>query len=175
MGRFRESFAGKFITFRVPYIMYGELLVANGTLGLQYPEATFLHNVDKPFEIHRLIPRITPFNNAATPVVITPSDLMLMNNFETVLGKYIKLRILDLSKNEAMTKVPSLSGDLSRTWEQTWEFEDPYTIVRSEGFQITVDSNCPNFALGGTTVANLRVEVALEGYLLVIAPASETR
>jgi hypothetical protein len=39
MGRLPARFAGRDITFRVPFSMPGELIVAAGNVGVQFPEA----------------------------------------------------------------------------------------------------------------------------------------
>lgn len=180
MGRFRDQFAGRQIVFRVPYVMASTLTVTNGSTGVQFPEAVFLHNVDKPFECHRVIVRITPFDNTAdTPVILTPVFIGAVPNLLQTLQRYVAIRIRDTSKNEALTKAATIVGDFQTGDAMTWEFQDPYTMVRSEGFEVTCDNNLTNFTItvGGTTttVGNLRFEVVFEGYLVVIAPASESR
>ena len=62
-----------------------------------------------------------------------------------------------------------------------WELDDVYTMVKSEGFTVQVDNLLVaagfTITVGNTTVtvANLRFELAFEGALIVIEPASETR
>jgi hypothetical protein len=174
MGRLPLMFAGRQITFRVPYSMHGELTVPPSNNGFAYPVGTFLHNVDKPFEIHRMIPRVTGL--AADSTVLEPQP--------DTLEKRIRLNIADTSKNERLTKTSSLIENLITANRRTWEWEDPYTIVRSEGFEITVDSltypsvcilgsSCDAFTL--TAVSFARVSIEFQGYLVVVAPPSETR
>jgi hypothetical protein len=159
--------------------MPSTLTVENGATGVQFPEAVFLHNVDKPFECHRVIVRVMPFNDAATPVILTPVFVGAVNNLLQILQKYVAIRIRDTSKNEALTKASAIIGDFQTGDAMTWEFQDPYTMVRSEGFEVTCDNNLTDFTItvGGTTVTvgNIRFEVVFEGYLIVIAPASESR
>lgn len=189
MGRLPAQFAGKDITFRIPYSMPGELVIANGLTGQVFPEATFLHNVDKPFEIHRVIIRITPFDNQGTPVVVQPQFLANTFFITNVLEKYVRVRIRDTSKNESFTKNAQLVDGLVKGNERTWEWDEPYSLVRSEGFEIQVDNVAPttftlsvcgcaqstSTATQTVTIANLRVEITFEGFLLIIAPASESR
>lgn len=179
MGRLRDTFAGRPVTFRVPYTMSGELTVTNGQVGVQFPEATFLENTDKPFEVHRVIVRLTPFDDSATPVILSPVFIGAVPDLMTILQKYVRVRIRDFSKNENLTKAAQLVGTLEKQNELTWEWEDPYTLVRSEGFEVTCDNNLTTFGItvGNTTknVGALRFEVAFEGFLIVIAPASEQR
>lgn len=193
MGRFRDEFAGRKITFRLPYEISGEQVLANGSNGVQFPEATFLHNVDKPFEIHQVKFQITPFDNSGVPAIVSPefTASALYTDLQRALQHYVRVRISDVSKNENLTKNATLISSLVTANGQTWDWEDPYTLVRSEGLQIALDSIAPGTftlraaaatAYGGApiaydtvTVANLRVEIALKGFLLVVAPASETR
>jgi hypothetical protein len=175
MGRLPAEFAGKTITFRIPYSMPGELLIPSNTQGTQFPEATFLHNVDKPFEIHRVFVRLTGFDAQATPVIIPAQPANL--------AKLVRLRLQDTSKNEVLTKAAHLVDTLLTDNAETWEWDDPYTLVRSEGFQVQADvqalgSVCSpdnNCDLQSVAVGNVRVEVAFQGYLIVIAPPSEVR
>jgi hypothetical protein len=166
MGRLPDSWAGRQITFRVPFNMPGELIVAASQSGVQFPDATFLHNMDKPFEIHRMIPRITGLdtNNA---VVVTQPD-------QQTLQSLVRMRIVDFSKNENLTKAATLMKLFTKgTSEQTWEFAQPYTLVRSEGLQILIDTQAiPAF---NPTITNLRIEINFQGFLLAVAPPSEVR
>lgn len=166
MGRLAATFAGRQITFRVPFNMPGEIILAGSVSGAQFPDATFLHNQDKPFEIHRMIPRITGLdtNNA---VVATQPDQQLLQSL-------VRLRIVDFSKNENLTKAATLMKLFTKgTSEQTWEFADAYTLVRSEGFQIIVDTQAiPVF---NPVISNLRIEINFQGFLLAVAPPSEVR
>lgn len=178
--RLPSQFAGKPILFRIPFTMRGEVLVPNATIGVPFPDAVFLHTVDKPFEIHRMKATIMPFNNATPSVVVSPATLVVQaQDLRTILADYVRLEIVDQSKNEKLTRNPTLVESLVDNEARTWEWEDPYTIVRAEGFQVTADNLAPAaFALVGgaaETVANLSIRLSFQGYLLVIAPPSETR
>jgi len=165
MGRLPTHFAGQLITFRVPVSMPGELTVQASQSGQQFPEATFLWNQDKPFECHRMIVRLTAFDNATPPAILT--------NQPTILEKLIRLRVADTSKNEDLTKNAHLVDTLICSEVGScgsWEWDDPYTLVRSELFTVSVDSQV--FPAGTT---NLRVEIAFQGFKIVIAPPTESR
>lgn len=166
MGRLPDSFAGRKITFRVPFTIPGELILAGSVSGQQFPDATFLHNMDKPFEIHRMIPRITGLDTNGVVVVTQPDQQTLQS--------LVRLRIIDFSKNEQLTKASTLMKLFTKgTSEQTWEWAEPYTLVRSEGLQVLVDTQAiPAFS---PTVTSLRIELAFQGFLIVVAPPSEAR
>lgn len=164
MGRLPLEFAGKPITFRVPYTMPGELLLAANQQGVQFPEATFLHNVEKPFEIHRILFRTSGLDNAVPPAVYLLQPVLVMD-------RLVRVSIRDTSKNEAITKQAQLLSALGKDNERTWEFEDPYTLVRSEGMQIAASTDA-TYPAGLTTI---RVEITLQGYLIVIAKPDECR
>lgn len=162
MGRLPARFAGRDITFRVPFSMPGELIVAAGSVGVQFPEATFLHNSDKPFEIHRLIPRVSGLDENEALLDPQPTDL---------LERATRIRVFDFSKNENLTKNAQLLDSLTKgTSEKTWEWAEPYVLSRSEGFQVTVDN------LATTAIANYtRIELTFQGFLIVVAAPSESR
>lgn len=182
MGRLPVKYADKLIKFRIPFTMPGELVISRSTTGLLFADSTFLHNTDKPFEIHRMIVTIAAMDNATPPLIINVplAGALGAGQMDVILRDYVRLRIQDTAKNELLTKAAQLVSNLVRNNTGAWEWEEPYTIVRSEGFTISVDTIVPaNFviAVGETsaTVANLRVGITFEGFLIVIEPPSETR
>jgi hypothetical protein len=165
MGRLPDQWAGKRITMRVPYEMDGELTLTSGQSGVQFPDATFMNNVDKPFEIHRLIPRITAVDENDAPLATQPS--------QDLLAELVRVLITDIGKNSPMTKSPTLINLLTKgSSERTWEWADPYYLIRSESIQIVCDALVYPTIQG---LAALRIEFAFQGYLVVVAPPSEAR
>lgn len=172
--RLPSLFVGRAVSLRIPYSMPGEINVLPNQRGIVFPEATFLHSLDKPFEVHRLVVRLT-----AKVDVFTPSQQ------PDTLSRRVRLRISDFAKNENVTKSASLVAQLIANNSGFWEFHDPYTLVRSEGFQVQVEtldfpSICapdPNSECApvGLTVTSLNVQVAFQGYLIAVQPASEVR
>lgn len=178
MGRLPLQFAGKDITFRIPYNIAAELDVGPNLSGIVFPEASFLHNVDKPFEIHRMIVRLTAKGTPEgfmSPTILEPQP--------TTLEERVRLRILDFSKNENLTKSATLVALLLSRFTGAWDWEEPYTIVRSEGFQVQIDTlDFPavvvldeNVEPERVIVQFVRVEVNFQGYLDIIGPPSEVR
>lgn len=167
MGRLPEYWAGRKITMRIPYEMPGEVSVTSAQPGAQFPDATFLHNVDKPFEIHRCKPFVFPLDSQGN--VMVTEGTWNQSDLQTL----IRARIFDQGINESMTKAPTLLPLLIKgTAEATWEWAEPRTVVRSENFQITLDAQAfTNF----TDLVTLRVCWIFEGFLLVVAPPSESR
>ncbi len=165
MGRLPDSWAGRKITMRIPYEMPGELPLTTGQTGQQFPDATFLHNVDKPFEIHRVKPFVIALD--------TNGDVLADQPDQQVLQSLLRVRISDLGKNELMTKSPiSVALIPKGTSEQTWEWAEPYTITRSESFQVVADALAYTNFEGLVT---LRLCWKFEGFLIVVAPPSESR
>jgi hypothetical protein len=178
MGRLPLAFAGKDITFRIPYTLAADLDAGPNASGIVFPEASFLHNVDKPFEIHRIRISLTAKGTPAgftSPTILEPQP--------TTLAKRVRLRITDFSKNENLTKSATLVNQILQQNTQSWDLEEPYTIVRSEGFQVQVDTaDFPavvildsNLEPERVPVTLVRVEVSFQGYLDIIGPPSETR
>jgi len=176
MGRLPAMWAGREITLRVPYTMEGELIVMGSQSGVQFPDATFTNNIDMPFEAHRMIPRVIGLDatSAVQPLQIP----------ETTLMELIRLRIADFGKNVNLVKSPTLINALIKgSSERTWEWADPYYLVRSEGFQVVTDSlalpvwdgNQIPVSPPANPLANLRVTVAFQGFLLQVAPPSNNR
>lgn len=169
MGRLPTAFAGRNIAFRVPYNMPGELAVSFNTTGNQFPDAVFSHQVDKPFEIHRVVPRIVALNS---------NDLVLgdVQPTQDLLGQLVRLFITDFGKNENLMKSPALIDVLTKgSSERTWEWAEPYTIDRSEGFTVRVDVLPAPASFAGDGIDSLKVELDFQGFLLVVGAPSENR
>lgn len=178
MGRLPLAFAGKDITFRIPYNIAAELDVGPNLSGVVFPEASFLHNVDKPFEIHRMKIGLT---GKGTPVGFT--NPTVLEPQPTTLDRRVRLRVLDFAKNENLTKSATLVSQLLQRNTQAWDLEEPYTIVRSEGFQVQIDTlDYPAVVILNdqieperVDVQFVRIEVNFQGYLDIIGPPSEVR
>jgi hypothetical protein len=156
--------------------MEGELIIAGSQSGVQFPDATYTNNVDMPFECHRMIPRVTGLDSTNNVQPVQMSDSVLL--------QLIRLQIADFGKNVNLLKSPALIDSLVKgTSERTWEWADPYYLVRSEGFQVVANSQAVPVWDGGqipaappaNALANFRVTVTFEGFLLQIAPPSNTR
>lgn len=153
-------YAGKRIKFRVPYTMPGELIVANAGQGIEFPEATFLHSIELPFEVWDMIPHASQIDVNDNPLAAPAPGI----------DKFWRIRVQDVSKNQLMTKNAQLVDTLIDRNSLIWFWRCPYTIVRAEGFQVSVDNLLP--AAPGN---RLRAEVTFRGFLIVLDPASETR
>jgi hypothetical protein len=174
-----ESFADQTIKFRIPYTMYGEVVLTPSLNGQFFPEGSFLHSLDKPLEVWRARIILTAINDAATPVVYEPQP-------ET-LGRRVRLSMRDLSKDQAMTSDPSMVDGLQTSNFQTWEWDVPYTITRAEGFLVQCDTGafplvCVNEAADGAAcdsisrlVERVICSISFQGFLVVLQPASESR
>lgn len=165
MGRLPEFWAGRKITMRVPYEMAGEVSLTSAQTGQQFPDATFLHNIDKPFEIHRCKPWLVGLDNNG--------DVLEPQAAQEDLQSLVRMQITHLGLNDKITKAPTLLPLLTKgSAEQTWEWAEPSTIVRSENFQLVADATAfTNFA----GMVTLRVTWMFQGFLLVVAPPSESR
>lgn len=164
-GFIPTHWAGKRIKFRIPYTLPGEQQVSSGESGITFPDGTFTHAVDKPFEIWGARIRLTELDNIGNPLNPQVGDP----------DRVIRLQFDALSFNQRMNKTASLV-DLLRDSvagsKGDWEWYVPFTIERAEGFLIEIDA-LPFTNLAG--VDTIRVEVAFWGYLLQLEPASETR
>lgn len=150
-------FAGRRIKFRVPYTMPGELNVAAAAAGVEFPEATFLHSVELPFEVWDMNVDAAQLDGQNVPVAAPAPGI----------NHFWRIRIQDVSKNQLVTKNAQLVQTLLDNSDGVWYWRVPYTIVRAEGFQVAVDN-----LLAANT---LRAEVTFRGFLVVLEPPSETR
>ena len=157
-----DKFAGKRIKFRVPYTMPGEFIVANAGVNVPFPEAAFLDNVELPFEIHSVM-------LAASQSLLAAPFIPLAEPAPGI-DKFWRVRIEDLAKNQVVTKNAQLVDTLVERNSRSWYWDYPYTIVRSEGFNVNVDNLLP--AAPGNV---LRAEITFKGYLVVVMAPSEVR
>jgi hypothetical protein len=164
MGRLPSEWAGRVILDRVPYILSGEMTLTSGQTGRQFPDNTFSNNTDKPFEIHRMIPRVYAEDE---------ETLLPEQPDQDLLAGMARLNINDLGINQILTKNPTLIGLLTKgSSERTWEFADPHYLTR--GNQIQVVGDALNFpAIQG--LHHIKIALSFQGFLLVVAPPSESR
>jgi hypothetical protein len=165
MGRLPATWANRVIIGRTPYEFSGELALASLTAPQQFPDATFLNGVDRPFEIHRMIPRLYALDSNSV-LLPTQSD-------QELLAGLIRMSLQDLSLDLMLTKRSTLIGTLTKgSSERTWEWADPHTIERSNQLIVTVESvTYPAIE----SLSTIRVAITFEGFLLTLAPPSENR
>ncbi len=170
MGRLPATWGERVIMDRVPYEMSGELILPTAdstTAGVQFPDATFMNTVDKPFEIHRMIPRVMGLG--ATNILFSPQP------DQEELASLVRLRMTDLGLDQVLTKNPTLISLLTKgSSERTWEFADPHYLTRSNLIQVVCDMLSLPTAFA-SNITKLRIGISFQGFLLVVAPPSENR
>jgi len=171
MGRISSYYAGLPVTTRLGHVVTSsvDLPLAGAApataKSVQFDPRDFLHAVDKPFEVHRMTARVLYANDDAPPKYGVPD--------QDVALACIDISIKEKSRNVALTAgyVPLLNlikGDA----ERTWEWIDPFVLVRGQGFivQALMESSVLPFA-----ATALRLQISFLGFLLVIPPASDNR
>jgi len=163
MGRLPDTFAGQRISpMRPPFVMSGSLTMPSATGPTQFPASTFMVTEDKPFEIHRMIPRVIALDASSNPAEGVAEDLML---------RLISVQVLDLGKNQEFTKQAVPLHDLIKgTTERTWEWAEPYYLRKGENFIINLTSATYPAVLAGLSI---RVQISFGGFLVVVAPPSD--
>lgn len=169
MGRLPDQFAGRVITYREPFSMEGVKTITSGQNGQQYAPGVFTHASDKPFEVHRMIPRI--FGLTSQNVLADCDDQCTLDYY---LG-LVKVRINDVGKTmEFQASSVYLASLVKGSSENTWEFAQPFYMAKGELLNISLDAD--TFPAGFTDViASLRVHLTFEGFQLIVAPASDNR
>lgn len=150
MGRLPDSFAGRPITGRVPFTLYGTIDMTGFTNLVTPSEVRVTHNADRPFEIHRMVPL---FVNAEQE--------------RKVFGQ-----VFDFTKQQNLFKEPQPFGSVTRSeTEHTWEWAEPYYLERSEGFVVSLHPNPAFFPV----VGEVHMPFTFQGFLVNVAPASDHR
>lgn len=165
MGRLPATFADREVKDRFPYELAAELTMQSSVRGTQFPEAVFQNGTDKPFECHRLIPRVYALDSNGVLLPEQPS--------QELLAGLIRLDIVINNLEQKLTRAPTLIGTMTKgEAERTWEFADPTYLMRSTGFTVTVD------ALTYPTISNLvslKVALTFQGFLLIVSPPLPNR
>ena len=168
MGRLSTMYAQQPITYRVPHTMTGFIDFPEVSAGVPFREQkmneqALLHSVDKPFEVHRLVPVATSFNAGTWHTDSASQELLLAQIAAT-----LKIR----SRNQAIaasTNLTPVINLIKGSAERTWEFADPMVLVRGEGI---LASGVLKQIIPGTIT---RLYLPLQGYLLIMPPASDQR
>lgn len=165
MGRLPATFAGMPVMFRVPFAMQTVKSFTTAQSGVSFPEGPVTQGVDKPFEIHRMVPRITALDGSSVALNTQPSD--------DIMEALISITIRDFGKNQALTKARTrLANFVKGSAERTWEFAEPYYLLQGDGFEINGSSLAYPAGLG---VTSLQVTISFEGFLVVVAPPTDRR
>lgn len=166
MGRLPTYFAGRQITHRTPYEMGGTVTLDAESSGVYFPQPTFMHQFDQPFEIHRMIPRVIALDDEGAPLATQVDPLIL--EFMT------KVMITSLTPVATITKAAErISGLVKGNDEHTWEFADPFTLVRSEGLIVVADNLLAAAFI--TDYAATALQIVFQGFQIVVAPPTDTR
>ncbi len=166
MGRLPAQFAGRVINDRFPYEFSGELKLTTGQALTQFPDSTFLHSIDKPFEIHRMIPRVFGQDGSDVLLATQPDQDLLL--------ALVKFTLTNLGINQVMTKAPTrLAAVVKGSSERTWEWAEPQTLERGQELQAACQAlTFPTF---NPAASSLIVLLTFEGFLLQVAPPSDNR
>lgn len=145
--------------------MAGEVSLTSAQPGIQFPEAMFLNNTDRPFEIHRMIPFIVAQDSDGTALATQPE--------QDLLSALIRTKITDLGKTTPLLKAATLIRLLVKgNSERTWEFADPYYLVKSEQLQVINDALAfPSIE----SLNSLKVCMDFQGFFVTLGPPSESR
>lgn len=169
MGRLPDTFAQRKITFRQPWAFFGDKLITAAQQNIPYPDATFQNSTDKPFEIHRMIPRVVAQDADGIALAAQPAQELMQS--------IVRIMINDLGKSTPLLKSPTpLDSLVKGSSERTWEWAEPYYLVKGEQLQVTINASAfPTAAPWDADVVSVGVRLCFEGFFLVLAPPSENR
>lgn len=168
MGRLPATFANQPIKDRFPYAMNGELRLTTGQTGLQFVDSVFNNGTDKPFECHRMIPRVYACDSNNR--LISPQPAM------ELLLALVRVQIDITNLEQKITKSPTILGTLVKgSAEMTWEFADPFYLIKSNN--VTIACNAQTFPALAVieNLNNILVAITFEGFFCVIAPPMANR
>lgn len=160
MGRLPATFGNQPITDRFPYAMPGELVLTGSQSGIQFQDALFNNGVDKPFECHRLIPRVYALDSSGILLPEQPA--------ENLLAALVKININITNLEQRLTKASAAIDTLTKgSSERSWEFADPFYLVKSNNITVACDTRAfPTIE----NLASVLVAITLEGFFCIVAP-----
>ena len=168
-------FAGKRIASRWPYLMPGELIVPNGETGTLFENSTFLCTLDKPFETWWMGGDVYPMitNEDGDAEDVSP---ILAVQFQDILHKLVKLQVDYVNLDQKITKAKARMSQIFERNTKRWAWTpEPNTIVRQQGYNVSVDNLAPTTFVTGDwanveqqEVTHLRINVEFLGFLLVL-------
>ncbi len=169
MGRLPDTFARQKIVFRQPWAMYGAKSITTSQQNIPYPDATFQNSTDKPFEIHRMIPRCIALDAEGVMIDVQPDQDQMQ--------ALVLTSIQDMGKSTPILKAPTPFDSLTKgSSERTWEWAEPYYLVKGEQFQINLSAAAfPVTTAPWDDVVSISARLTFEGFFLVLAPAAENR
>ena len=157
MGRLPAMFDGKKIISRIPFTIEGRVDADSLEQDVTFPSSSFIHQDPRPFEIHRFIPRVYSIDTNDN-IIDDLGDAGLV---------LIYFLLHDFSHDQDILKIPTTPLTLTRgTQDRCWEWAEPYTLEKSEGFSSkfnVVDTVDPAAV---TPVTRIRVMFSFEGFLL---------
>lgn len=168
MGRLPAHFAKREITFRAPYEMYGEKALESAQKNIPFADSTYMNATDRPFEIHRMIPRCVALDSNDVALSVQPDQELMQ--------ALVRIFVLDLGKNNPFMKnATPLDNLVKGTSERTWEFAEPYYLAKGE--QITINATADTYPVAApfADVNSIQVRITFEGFFLTLAPPSENR
>lgn len=167
--RIAASFAGLEVRDMTPYNMPSQVVIAASASGSAFPGTDFVNTQEKPFAVHRMIPRVMALDSNGL-LLSTQPDVNVMEAL-------IRLRVSLVGFNQEATKANVRIANLVQgsTSERAWEYTEPFILPNSYGIQLFADCDAFPAGFAGLGVANLRVSINLQGYLLVLASPSDRR
>jgi hypothetical protein len=164
MGRLPAVWADRPILDRYPYEFPGEIQLVSSQPAIQFPQAVYQNGIDKPFEVHRMIPRVMAYDSEDMLLLVQPD--------QEYLQALIKIEILDVGLDTMLTKAPTRLNALTKgSSERTWEWTDPHYLVRSNGFTVTAQAE----AFDTGEIDHLVLTIVFEGFMCIVAPPSNNR
>jgi len=165
MGRLPATFGYQPITDRFPYAMAGELVLTDSQSGIQFQDSLYNNGVDKPFECHRLIPRVYALDSNGVLLADQPS--------EALLAALVKINIVITNLEQKLTKASAAIDTLTKgSSERSWEFADPFYLIKSNNITISCDTRAFPEIEGFDQVL---VAITLEGFFCICAPPTANR
>jgi hypothetical protein len=141
------------IKARKPYIVASDMTLAAAAAPTVFPDGSFIHSLDLPFEVLRMIPAVACLDGSLNPI---PDP-----NIGDILH-LVKVKIKLLSDSRDMTLVSTRLSELVEKENKIWSFDYPLYLERQNGFVVEVTNLVPL-----ANAANVRFELGLQGSLLI--------
>jgi hypothetical protein len=160
MGRLAQSYAGLQIQDMYPYTAKTQLTLTASSASTQFPNADWLNTQDKPFAVHRMIPRILALTDGV--IAATQPDIEIREAL-VLLSLLVQGFNQPATKDMTAIEVGNLLG--GTTSERYWRFDEPLVFPNSYGMIAAAQTIA---FPAGVAYNSLRITLTLQGHLLQV-------
>lgn len=146
---------GRRIIKRTPYIIQADLIVPASTSNREFAQGSFEHANDYPFEVLRMIPRVTSLDSSSLPQL---DDIAGIGD----LRRFVQISMKLVGAQRDMTKFNTRLSAIMPKDSDVYDFYAPLYCEKGQGFQVAVS----NAVTSANAAGGIRMEIGFVGNTL---------